>query len=149
MIRWLTSVHRWAGGIFSLYMATLCISGAVLLFVPYPELKNVDWLNQSPLIAFSRIKVPPAVVLRQAQVSDVEIVDVNGEPVYLLHPEKAPQLLCLRRRRGLFHSFLKKVPANSRAIPVWLEGGAGGRTFRLRIFGCPKPLFLLAAALPS
>jgi uncharacterized iron-regulated membrane protein len=57
--RWLYLTHRWVGIVTCLLFAMWFVSGLVMLYVPYPELKQAEWLAGQRPIAWSQVKVGP------------------------------------------------------------------------------------------
>lgn len=61
--RWLYLVHRWLGIGACLLIALWFISGAVMIYVPYPALKPEERRAALPPIAWSQVAVQPAAAL--------------------------------------------------------------------------------------
>jgi uncharacterized iron-regulated membrane protein len=59
--RWLYLTHRWLGIASCLLFVMWFVSGLVMLYVPFPELKQAEWLAGQRPIAWSEVKtVVPA-----------------------------------------------------------------------------------------
>lgn len=56
--RWLYLTHRWVGIVTCLLFAMWFASGLVMLYVPFPELKQSEWLAGQRPIAWDRVKSP-------------------------------------------------------------------------------------------
>ena len=54
--RWLYLTHRWVGIVTCLLFAMWFVSGLVMLYVPFPELKQSEWLAGQRPIAWSEVK---------------------------------------------------------------------------------------------
>ena len=61
--RWLYLVHRWLGIAACLFIALWFISGAVMIYVPYPSLKPEERRAALPPIAWDRVTVQPDAAL--------------------------------------------------------------------------------------
>jgi uncharacterized iron-regulated membrane protein len=58
--RWLYLTHRWIGIATCLLLAMWFASGLVMLYVPFPELTQEEWLEGQRPIAWSEVAVGPA-----------------------------------------------------------------------------------------
>jgi uncharacterized iron-regulated membrane protein len=56
--RWLYLTHRWVGIVTCLLFAMWFVSGLVMLYVPFPELKQSEWLAGQKPIAWDQVKSP-------------------------------------------------------------------------------------------
>jgi len=82
--RWLTWFHRWSGVVLCLLFIAWFVSGAVLLYVPFPALTQSDRLAHSEPVDGSRLVRDPAEVLAQAPGSaQLLLISVAGHPTYL------------------------------------------------------------------
>lgn len=76
--RWLYLTHRWVGIASCLLFAMWFVSGLVMLYVPYPELKQPEWLAGQRPIAWAAVKVaPPA-----GESGDVSLEMLGDAPVW-------------------------------------------------------------------
>jgi uncharacterized iron-regulated membrane protein len=57
--RWLYLTHRWVGIVTCLLFAMWFVSGLVMLYVPFPELTQSEWLAGQRPIAWSEVKTAP------------------------------------------------------------------------------------------
>jgi uncharacterized iron-regulated membrane protein len=57
--RWLYLTHRWIGIATCLLFAMWFVSGLVMLYVPFPELKPREWLAGQRPIAWSEVRAAP------------------------------------------------------------------------------------------
>lgn len=57
--RWLYLTHRWLGIVSCLLFAMWFLSGLVMLYAPYPELKQGEWLAGQQPIAWNQVKGAP------------------------------------------------------------------------------------------
>lgn len=57
--RWLYLTHRWVGIVTCLLFAMWFVSGLVMLYVPYPGLKQAEWRAGQRPIAWGQVKVAP------------------------------------------------------------------------------------------
>lgn len=85
--RWLTWFHRWAGIVLGLIFVAWFVTGAVLLYVPFPALAEHDRLEHGEPIDGSRLTEAPAAVLARAPGTEqLQLVSIAGRPVYLALP---------------------------------------------------------------
>ena len=54
--RWLYLTHRWVGIVTCLLFAMWFLSGLVMLYVPFPELKQSEWLAGQRPIAWDQVR---------------------------------------------------------------------------------------------
>jgi uncharacterized iron-regulated membrane protein len=82
--RWLTWFHRWSGVVLCLLFIAWFVSGAVLLYVPFPALTHSDRLAHSEPVDGSRLVRDPAAVIAQAPgTTQLLLISVAGHPMYL------------------------------------------------------------------
>jgi hypothetical protein len=86
VMRLLAQAHRWLGVCLCLMFTVWFITGAVLLFVPFPSLPDAERLAYSEIVDVSRIAVPPATAITAANgaLEQIRLVQVGQHPVYLL-----------------------------------------------------------------
>jgi uncharacterized iron-regulated membrane protein len=87
-MRFLILVHRWMGVVLCLFFACWFISGAILIYHPFPSLPQSDRLARSSYVDLSLINVSPkeAVQVSGGNVLDrLRLIDLEGRPVYVLH----------------------------------------------------------------
>jgi uncharacterized iron-regulated membrane protein len=78
--RWLYLTHRWIGIVTCLLFAMWFVSGLVMLYVPFPELKPGEWLAGQRPIAWSEVRtVPPQGGWSLEMQGDVPVWRVSGE----------------------------------------------------------------------
>jgi uncharacterized iron-regulated membrane protein len=83
--------HRWLGVVFCLLFAMWFLSGAVLHFVPYPELTEAERLARSPRVDLSRVAITATDAIgRTPDASGLRLVGILGRPAYILEPLSAP-----------------------------------------------------------
>jgi uncharacterized iron-regulated membrane protein len=87
-MRFLTLAHRWMGVVLCLFFACWFISGAVLIYHPFPSLTQSDRLARSSHIDLSLINVSPKEAVQIAggnELDRLRLIDLEGRPVYVLH----------------------------------------------------------------
>ena len=92
-MRLLTLTHRWIGVVLCLFFAAWFFSGAVLIYFPFPSLSKTERLAHDSRINYSKIKIAPKAVMEVKNNLDIDrlrLIDVEGKPVYILHPPKGP-----------------------------------------------------------
>lgn len=92
-MRYLTLAHRWMGVVLCLFFALWFISGAVLIYHPFPTLSQTERLANTPDINFTKIKIAPTTVIvveKNNGLDRFRLIDVEGRPAYVLHPQKGP-----------------------------------------------------------
>jgi uncharacterized iron-regulated membrane protein len=83
--RWLYLTHRWIGIVTCLLFAMWFVSGLVMLYVPFPELKPAEWLAGQRPIAWSEVKVgPEAVANGRADIRSLALEMDGDVPVWRL-----------------------------------------------------------------
>ncbi len=90
-MRFLTLAHRWMGVALCLFFACWFISGAVLIYHPFPSLSKTEKLKHSPHIDLNKVTVSPKEAVRIAGVNDLDrlrLIDLEGQPVYIFHSLK-------------------------------------------------------------
>jgi uncharacterized iron-regulated membrane protein len=88
-MRLLALAHRWTGVVLCLFFAAWFFSGAVLIYHPFPSLPQAERL--APRINFSKIQVPPkAVISIKNSLDRLRLINVEGQPTYVLHPINGP-----------------------------------------------------------
>lgn len=81
---WLIWFHRWSGILVCLLFAMWFVSGAILIFVPFPSLSAGELHGSAEAMDLGRLRVPPSQVVHAVPgASRLELVSVLGEPVYL------------------------------------------------------------------
>lgn len=86
VVRLLAQAHRWLGICLCLMFTVWFLTGAVLLFVPFPSLSDTDRLASSEIVSVDRIVVPPATAVAAAKgaLNRIRVAQVGQHPVYLL-----------------------------------------------------------------
>jgi hypothetical protein len=85
--------HRWMGVVLCLFFSAWFLSGAVLIYHPFPSLSQIERLTKNPNINFSKIGISPTAIIEVENNIDLDrlrLIDVGGKPVYVLHPPKGP-----------------------------------------------------------
>lgn len=88
MIRFLVLVHRWMGIILCLFFSAWFISGAVLIYHPFPSLSQDERLSHRADVDYSKISVSPREAISAADISEpdrLRLIDREGRPIYVLH----------------------------------------------------------------
>jgi hypothetical protein len=92
-MHFITLAHRWMGVVLCLFFSVWFLSGAVLIYHPFPSLSQTERLTKTPNINFSKIKISPTVIIEVENNIDLDrlrLIDVGGKPAYVLHPPKGP-----------------------------------------------------------
>ena len=87
-MRFLTMAHRWMGVVLCLFFACWFISGAILIYHPFPSLSKLDRLARSSNIEPSQINVSPKEAVQVAlgnELDRLRLIDLMGHPIYVLH----------------------------------------------------------------
>jgi uncharacterized iron-regulated membrane protein len=83
--RWLYLTHRWVGIVTCLLFAMWFVSGLVMLYVPFPELKPSEWLAGQQPIAWSEVKIGPETVTKDhGDIRSLALEMQGGLPVWRL-----------------------------------------------------------------
>src|SRR6478736_5677755 len=64
-------------------------SGAVMIYVPFPSLSHDSVLARTSTVNLQQVTTPPALAtlgLPADEIDRVRLIDVNGLPVYVVHP---------------------------------------------------------------
>lgn len=88
MIRFLVLVHRWMGIILCLFFSVWFISGAVLIYHPFPSLSQDERLSHRADVDYSKISVSPREAISAANITEpdrLRLIDREGRPIYVLH----------------------------------------------------------------
>ena len=87
-MHFLTLAHRWMGVVLCLFFACWFISGAILIYHPFPSLSQADRLGRSSHVDLSKITVSPKEAVQIAggnEFDRLRLIDLEGRPVYVLH----------------------------------------------------------------
>lgn len=87
-MRFLALAHRWTGIILCLFFAAWFLSGAVLIYHPFPSLSQSDRLAASSHIDLAQIRISPQQAVRfsgDVELDRLRIIERDGRPVYVLH----------------------------------------------------------------
>lgn len=85
-MRFLTLAHRWMGVVLCLFFAAWFLSGAVLIYHPFPSLSQEVRLSRSPVVELQKILIPPYETVKSAENLDrIRLIDLEGQPIYVLH----------------------------------------------------------------
>ncbi len=136
LLRWAIGLHRWLGIPMSVFFALWFVSGAVMLFVPFPSLPDVDRLGASPQIDGSSIAISPlealAVAGRDGGVAQVGGIRLLGRreqgPIYVVSgttSEGADQLAAIDATTGRLVPALVAAQARDIAADFFELAGPG------------------------
>ena len=98
----LLTVHRWLGVSLCLFFCAWFISGAVMIYVPFPSLSHETALAHVRAVAVGQIEVSPHLATEAAgtrAIDRLRLTSVDREAVYLVHPLDAP-VIAVRARDG-------------------------------------------------
>lgn len=87
-IRQLSVWHRWAGIVLCLFFCVWFLTGAMMVFVPFPSLGAADRDAHAEIISFDRVRVAPAQALAGEKGSGLRLVSRAGQPVYVINGAK-------------------------------------------------------------
>jgi uncharacterized iron-regulated membrane protein len=113
-MHFLTLAHRWMGVILCLFFACWFISGAVLIYHPFPSLSESDRLARSSHVDLSQINVSPKEAVQIAggnELDRLRLIDLEGRPVYVLH-DFDNDIQTVDAKSGMLIDFLKKDDAS-------------------------------------
>ncbi|MCH9639191.1 MAG: PepSY domain-containing protein [Betaproteobacteria bacterium] len=88
MMRFLVLAHRWVGIILCLFFAAWFLSGAVLIYHPFPSLSEDERLSHSADVNYSKISVSPREAISATNITEqdrLRLIDRDGRPIYVLH----------------------------------------------------------------
>jgi hypothetical protein len=88
--RWLVVTHRYLGVALGALMLLWCLSGAVMLFVPYPSVSSEERLAHLPRIDWSRCCVIEGAAPPEARVRSASLEQLGATPVLRLRIEDGP-----------------------------------------------------------
>lgn len=91
--RLLAWTHRWVGIVLCLFFAMWFATGAVMIYVPFPSLSHEAVLARTGSVNLEKVTTSPAQAvlgLPAEEIDRVRLIDVNGQPVYVVHPHGAP-----------------------------------------------------------
>jgi uncharacterized iron-regulated membrane protein len=87
-MHFLTLAHRWMGVVLCLFFAAWFLSGAVLIYHPFPSLSQADRLSQSSDVDLQKILISPFEVVKSIEslkFDRLRLIDLEGQPIYVLH----------------------------------------------------------------
>lgn len=87
-MRFLILAHRWMGVALCLFFAAWFLSGAVLIYHPFPSLAQTDRQVKSSEVVPSKIVISPVKALEAVDNIDLDrlrLIDLEGRPVYIFH----------------------------------------------------------------
>ena len=82
------AIHRWGGIGLCMMFSAWFVSGAVMIYHPFPSLPEKERQTQRPTINLSRIGISPSKAVRVSGIHwpvRLQVVDIKGMPVYLVH----------------------------------------------------------------
>lgn len=91
--RFLTLTHRWLGVGLCLLFTLWFVSGAVMIFVPYPRLTQEERLSRAPAVDLSAVRLSPAEAVAASGIADPARIRLStgpAGPIYLIEPAKGP-----------------------------------------------------------
>ena len=86
-MRFLTLAHRWMGVFLCLFFACWFVSGAILIYHPFPSLSQSDRVSRSPHIDLSGITISPKEAVQIVggdELDRLRLIDLEGRPAYVL-----------------------------------------------------------------
>lgn len=90
---WLVTAHRYLGVALGALMLLWCLSGMVMLFVPYPSVSQAERLARLPRIDWAHCCVMDTAAPADARVEGASIEQLAGAPVLRLRLAGAPSRL--------------------------------------------------------
>lgn len=115
-------LHRWLGIVLCLFFAVWFVSGAVLLFVPFPSLSPSEAAARSEAVPLGEVRVSPAAALAAApSATDLELIGVLRQPIYVLstaHGDEAVSAVTGRSTVGLGSAQAAKIAAAFGGAPA-------------------------------
>ncbi len=87
-MRFITLAHRWMGVVLCLFFSAWFVSGAVLIYHPFPSLSQADRLSRSSDVDFQKIVIPPYEAIKSIENLELDrlrLIDLEGQPIYVLH----------------------------------------------------------------
>lgn len=91
-MRFLVLVHRWMGVFLCLFFAAWFLSGAVLIYHPFPSFSESEQITRSANVNYSRISsVSPRKTISATNISEpdrLRLIDYEGHPIYVLDAVK-------------------------------------------------------------
>ena len=93
--RWLVATHRYLGVVLGGLMLVWCLSGAVMLFSPYPSLRADERIAHLPPIDWSRCCRLDTAAAPDAAVTSAVIEQIGANPVLRLRTEAVPRVIDL------------------------------------------------------
>lgn len=114
--------HRWLGVVTCLIFAAWFVSGAVLLFQPFPSLPQAVARGMAPPIDMASVRIAPLQALRQVQgdVTALELIQRGEAPAYIGLENGASQVIDAR-------SGVRAARLDARQARAIGEGAVGGR----------------------
>lgn len=87
-MRFLVLIHRWMGIILCLFFSIWFLSGAVLIYHPFPSLSQDERLARSANVDYSKILISPREAISAANISEpdrLRLIDLEGRPIFVIH----------------------------------------------------------------
>ncbi|SCX35365.1 PepSY domain-containing protein [Agrobacterium rosae] len=88
--------HRWIGILLCLFFAMWFVTGAVMMYVPYPFLGDGVRIAKGAVIDAAQVLVDPAVAVDASGIAGparLRLLSVNGQATYVLNPPKGSQVM--------------------------------------------------------
>ena len=111
-------MHRWIGIGFCLMFAAWFLSGAVLIYHPFPSLPQSERDASHAFIDFSDIVQSPLNALMASEIEDparLRLIDIAGQPSYIIDPEVGVSV-SVSARDGRKIDFIDREVAGRQAI---------------------------------
>lgn len=90
-LRWLAWFHRWTGIALCLLFAVWFVTGAVMLFVPFPALSASERIRIAEPIDMAQVRIAPAAALAAAGGGNsLRLAEIAGRPAYMIGQSGAP-----------------------------------------------------------
>jgi uncharacterized iron-regulated membrane protein len=112
-LRWLAFFHRWTGIALCLLFAVWFVTGAVMLFVPFPSLPVGERVRFAEPVDMANVSVTPAAALAAAGGGgSLRLVQIAGKPAYVVGQSGAP-FVVIDAITGAARQQLKPVEAEA------------------------------------
>lgn len=121
-VRPIVLAHRWLGVILCLLFCCWFVSGATLIYVPFPSLPHEEMLRRAPAVSPEAVNVDPGEAVARSgatSVASVRLVEIDREPVYIVEP-RTGAVVAIRARDGV--AFSTVTPEIARAVAMRFSG---------------------------
>ncbi len=154
-LRWSVTIHRWTGVVTCVFFLVWFLSGAIMVFCPFPSLGKAQRLVLAEPVNSAAVTMSPSQAFGDdaAAMRTVKLVSIAGAPLYVGAPRSGPPVVRSARSgalvRGLTPAQAKataeyfgRAPALSVSKPLnydqWLVNSsynAGRPFYRVRLAG--------------